>query len=261
MLGDGVLTLPWRRASATNLVATRGGAAPRIWLVAHLDSKSQPIPSLLRVAGLVVLATALAVVIAAVLLTLAGASLRMLWWLGAALATVGGVPVLASTIGNDSNGALDNASGVATVLEAARSSTRDVPIGVLLPSAEELGLAGARAWARDRRGEKGVAINCDGVDDGGALTIMYSGMPSIEVIDAIRAAANEPVRVRRMPLGLLLDSVALTEAGWRSVTVSCGAFSSLQRVHTRNDSLARLRGDGISRTATVLARAAEALAR
>ena len=259
MLGDGVLTLPWRRASATNLVATRGARAPRIWLVAHLDSKSQPIPSLLRVAGLVVLATALAVAIAAVLLTLAGASLRMLWWLGAALATVGAVPVLASTIGNDSDGALDNASGVATVLQAVQSSTEDSSIGVLLPSAEELGLAGARAWVRRRREEQGIAINCDGVDDAGALTIMYSGMPSIAVIDAIRDAANEPVRVRRMPLGLLLDSVALTEAGWRSVTVSRGAFASLRRVHTRNDSLERLRGDGIPRTATVLARAAEAL--
>ena len=261
MLGDGVLTLPWRRALATNLVATRGGSAPRVWLVAHLDSKSQPIPSLLRVAGVVTLATAVAITLAAVVLTLAGAPVRMLWWIGAMLAAVGGVPVLASAIGNDSHGALDNASGVATVLEAVRSSPRDVPIGVLLPSAEELGLAGARAWVRDRRGEQGIAINCDGVDDGGALTIMYSGMPSTELVDAIRDAAEEPARVRRMPLGLLLDSVALTAAGWRSVTVSRGSFASLRRVHMRADSLERLRGDGISTTARVLARAAEALAR
>jgi len=261
LLGDGVLTLPWRRATAVNLVATRGGSAPRVWLVAHLDSKSQPIPSLLRVAGLVALATALAITLAAVVLTLGGVSLRTLWWLGAALATVGAVPVLASTVGNDSNGALDNASGVAAVLEAAQSSMQELPYGVLLPSAEELGLAGTRAWVRERRGERGIAINCDGVDDGGALTIMYSGMPSIEIIDTIRDSAAEPVRVRRMPLGLLLDSVALTEGGWRSVTVSRGSFASLRRVHTRADSLQRLRGDGIFRTARVLARAAEALAR
>jgi hypothetical protein len=263
MLGQGVLTIPWRRATAVNLVATRGGPAPRIWLVAHLDTKSQPIPSVMRVAGIVVLATALAVAIAAVLLTLAGAPLRTLWWLGAALATVGVAPMLASTVGNDSDGALDNASGVATVLEAVQWSTQDSPIGVLLSSAEELGLAGARAWGsvRRRRGEAGIAINCDGVDDEGALTIMYSGIPSIEVIGAIRDAADERARVQRMPLGLLLDSVALTEAGWKSVTVSRGSLASLRRVHTRDDSLQRLRGDGISRTARVLARAAEALAR
>ena len=90
---------------------------------------------------------------------------------------------------------------------------------------------------------------------------MYSGIPSIEIIDAIRDAADEPTRVRRMPLGLLLDSVALSEAGWRSVTVSRGSLASLRRVHTRSDSLERLRGDGISRTASALARATEALAR
>jgi len=261
MLGDGVLSLGWRRTSAINLVATRGGSTPRVWLVAHLDSKSQPIPSLLRVIGIVTLATALAVMSAAVVLTLAGAPLRTLWWVGAALAAMGAVPVLACVVGNDSDGALDNASGVATVLEAARM--QDSPIGVLLPSAEELGLAGARAWGRARQesGERGIAINCDGVDDTGALTIMYSGMPAMEIIDAVRASADEPTRVRRMPLGLLLDSVALSDAGWRSVTVSRGSLASLRRVHTRDDSLEHLRGDGISRTARVLARAAEALAR
>jgi hypothetical protein len=263
MLGDGVLMLPWRRASAVNLVATRGGSAPRVWLVAHLDTKSQPIPSVLRVAGIIALATAVAFVIAAVLLTLAGGELRMLWWIGAVLATAGAIPTMASVVGNDSNGALDNASGVAAVLEAVQTSGQDSPIGVLLPSAEELGLAGARAWgsARHQSEDRGIAINCDGVDDRGALTIMYSGMPSIEIIGAIRDAADEPARVRRMPLGLLLDSVALSETGWRSVTVSRGSVASLRRVHTRADSLEQLRGEGISRTARVLARAAEALAR
>ena len=261
MLGAGVLTIPWQRASSVNLVATRGSASPRVWLVAHLDSKSQPIPSAARVVGVVMLATSLAVTLAALLLTLAGAEMRMLWWIGAALATAGAVPVTASVVGNDSNGALDNASGVAAVLDAAISMSRDSPVGVLLPSAEELGLAGARAWGRDRSGERGIAINCDGVDDRGELTIMYSGKPSIEVIDAIRDAADEPTQVRRMPLGLLLDSVAFTDAGWRSVTVSRGSLASLRRVHTRSDSLQRLRGDGIPGTARALARAAEALAR
>ena len=32
----------------------------------------------------------------------------MLWWVGAALASVGAVPVLASTVGNDSDGALED---------------------------------------------------------------------------------------------------------------------------------------------------------
>src|SRR3954463_6655985 len=56
MLGDGVLTIPWMRRSGENLVARRGGDTPRVWLVAHLDSKSQPIPSAARVIGLALLA-------------------------------------------------------------------------------------------------------------------------------------------------------------------------------------------------------------
>ena len=62
----------------------------------------------------------------------------MLWWIGAALATVGAMPVLASVVGNDSDGALDNASGVAAVLAAAASAV-------------DAGLAGRRVVA-ERRG-------------------------------------------------------------------------------------------------------------
>ena len=69
---------------------------------------------------------------------------------------------------------------------------------------------------------------------------MYSGKPSIEVIDAIRDAADEPTRVRRMPLGLLLDSVALADAGWRSVTVSRGSLRvAASRAHAGGFARAR----------------------
>jgi hypothetical protein len=261
MLGDAVLDLPWIRATGENLVATRGGRLPRVWLMAHLDTKSQPVPSAARVTGVVLLVAALVITGTALGLALAGAGPRTLWWIGAALAIVGAIPVVASTDGNESPGAVDDASGVAAVLAAAESLARDANVGVLLPSAEELGLAGARAWARARGAERGIALNCDGVDDHGALTIMYSGTPPDDVIRTLAECAERAPRVRRMPVGLLLDSVAIAERGWRSVTVSRGSVATLRRVHTRDDSLARLRGDGIPEVARVLARAAEALAR
>jgi len=161
-------------------------------------------------------------------------------------------------VGARSDGALDNASGVAAVLAAADLLDPSARVGVLLPSAEELGLAGARALARAHA--SGVALNCDGVDDEGELTIMHGSHPPAEVIEAIVRAAPGVPRVRRMPLGLLTDSVALADGGWRAVTVSRGSFASLRRVHTRGDSLAALRGAGIDETAHLLARAAEALA-
>jgi hypothetical protein len=146
---------------------------------------------------------------------------------------------------------------VAAVLAAAVAVRPESMFGVLLPSAEELGLAGARAWARDVR--RGTALNCDGVDDAGELTIMYSGAAPTPLIQTIEAVSPRPPRVMRMPLGLLTDSVALADRGWTTVTVSRGSLTTLRRVHTAQDSLATLRGDGIDEVATLLARAVEAL--
>lgn len=264
MLGDGVLALPLLRARSVNVVATRAGSTPRAWLVAHTDSKSQPLPSLVRVAGVTLLVGALALALVAAALQLAALPNRTAWWVAILAALVGAVPVMASVVGARSAGALDNASGVAAVLRAAELLDPRAAVGVLLPSAEELGLAGARAWARARAQDgahaPGVALNCDGVDDEGELTIMHGANPPADVIAAIQRSSSRPVRVRRMPLGLLTDSVALSDAGWRAVTVSRGSFASLRRVHTSDDSLARLRGTGVDEAAAVLARAAEALA-
>lgn len=261
MLGDGVLDLPWLRTRGENLVARRGPSAPRVWLVAHLDSKSQPVPSRTRVLGIALLALAVMLSIAALALTLATGSARTtLWILGIALALAGGGVVLASTVANASPGAVDNASGVAAVLAAAAELDPSALVGVLLPSAEELGLAGARAWVRAHAAERAFVLNCDGVDDQGELTLMYTRQLPTPIADAVRRASGD-ARVRRMPPGLLLDSVAFADAGWSAATVSHGSMRTLARVHTPLDSLERLDGRAIAPVARVLARAAEALAR
>ena len=258
MLRDGVLTAPWLRTNGVNLVATRGVTAPRVWLLAHLDSKSQPVPSAARVAGVVLLVVGVALSLSALLLTLVGINARMVWWGAIVVDAIGALPVMASVVGSRSDGAVDNASGVAAVLAAAALMRPELACGILLPSAEELGLAGARAWARTRA--VGIALNCDGVDDDGDLVIMYNHHLPPDVVDAVRANSRRVVTVRRMPLGLLTDSSALAAHGWSAVTVSHGSLATLRRVHTRRDSLAHLRGDAIDDVAVILARAAEALA-
>ena len=262
MMRDGVLTAPWLRAESRNLVATRGAGEQRVWLVAHLDSKSQPVPSAVRVAGVTLLAVALVLAVAGLLVTLAGSMSRTLEWVAIAAGVVGALPVMASVVGSRSDGAVDNASGVAAVLAAASSVPTGTAIGVLLPSGEELGLAGTRAWARQR--PCGVALNCDGVDDGGTLVIMYNQPAPSRLVAAVqdvaRAAQVARVRTRRMPLGLLTDSTALALAGWETVTVSHGSLATLRRVHSSSDTLDNLRGTSIGTVADVLARAVEALA-
>lgn len=252
----GVLDGPLMRRSGVNLEATRG-ARPRVWLVAHVDSKSQPVPMLLRVAGVVVMT--LGLVLAAVAVA-AGPS-----WSAAALVVTwaGAAPLLLSVAGTRSPGALDNASGVAAVLEAASLLAPDSPVGVLITDAEELALAGAAAWAAaapDLRG--GVALNCDSIDDRGALVAMFTRRRPDRLLGAFVAAASEcgePLRARRLVPGILTDSVALAAAGWDTVTLSRGSLRTLLRIHTRRDSLAALRGTGIPGAAQVLARTAAKL--
>ncbi|MEP6730293.1 MAG: M28 family peptidase [bacterium] len=258
MTRRGVLDFPFMRRNGVNLVATRDGNVPKVWLVAHLDSKSQPVPSAFRIGGIALLVLALVIAATAALLTLAAVPTRMLWWAAIAAATAGALPVIASVVGTASDGAVDNASGAAVVLAAAARLSRDAACGVLMPSAEELGLAGARAWARAHPAS--IAINCDGVDDEGELMIMHNHRVPQNVVLAVRDASSRSVRVRRMPLGLLTDSTALSDAGWNAVTVSVGSLATLRRVHTTRDSLAAMRGTSIDDVSVILARAAEALA-
>lgn len=233
-----VLSWPTHRHSGVNLVATRG--IPSTWLVAHLDTKSQPIPSLVRVAALVVMGVSL-VTTASVAIGWPQAARYLL-----AIPVLGccaGLIVARSTVGNASAGAADNASGVACVLGVAGQIEATQALGVLLTSAEELGLAGARAWSRTRAPAR--AINVDTVDDSGHVRCMTHGRRSWGLARALARHGSQP-RPRIIPLvpGLLTDGVALADAGWEVVTLSRGSAATLARIHTPADSVGALTGAG-----------------
>ena len=157
-----------------------------MWLVAHPDSKSQPVPQAARAAGIMLLAGSLAAAGVAAALQLAGWVVMgdIAAWSIIAAGVTGALPVIASVVGNRSNGALDNASGLAAVLLAAELLAPGANVGVAITAAEELGLAGARAWAATESSGQ-IALNCDGVDDVGVLTVMYSGDPPGAVLGAL----------------------------------------------------------------------------
>ncbi|HEX6250875.1 MAG TPA: M28 family peptidase [Gemmatimonadaceae bacterium] len=248
----------FRRTGGLNLVATRG-RAPAIWLCAHLDTKSQSVPTLKRTVALVV----------------AGATALLLGvlHLGARLADWGGGPVwlaagivLASAaavmvtcfVGNDSPGAADNASGVAAVLAAARS-TGEAPLGVILTSAEELGLAGARAWAASAvtRGDAPrLVINCDTLDEEGPMRCVVHRREDVGVArDLITIAGNEgfSARITRHTPGIMVDSAAIAARGIPAVTLSRVTRGTLSRIHTARDTADRLSGEGAVQAAAVMA--------
>jgi peptidase M28-like protein len=247
----GVLTLPIMRRRGVNLEARRDQPDPRVWLVAHLDSKSQPISLMARAAGIVLL---LAAWTAGVIAAASGASARTsIYVLGAAL--IGALPVMLSFVGRGSPGAVDNASGVATLLATAALLPRHAPVGVLITDAEELGLAGARAWCAKH--PPSIALNCDGVDDTGRLTLMWTRPRPRWLQKAFGSATG--IRVIPLLPGVLADSLAFSDAGWDAVTLTRGALRTLGRIHTSRDNLENLRGEGIAEAARVLASAAVTL--
>jgi hypothetical protein len=258
---DGVLAFPALRRTGVNLEARRGAEGPLVWLVAHIDSKSQPIPLAGRAAGIVLLALAWIAAIVLAIDSWMHQPPERAWVFVIAAAVLGALPVLGSTVGRRSAGAVDNASGVATVLAAAALLPANSRVGVLITDAEEMGLAGARAWCRGR--PAGCALNCDGVDDAGLLTLMWTRPRSSRVESAIRGAATragERLRVIHLVPGVLVDGLAFSDSGWEAVTVSRGTLATLRRIHTKRDDLAHLRGDSLETTARTIADAAAALA-
>ena len=249
-----VLDGPFMRRAGVNLHAVRGASEPRVWLVAHLDSKWQPVSMIVRVAGVLTLGVGVVALIATWVVDEAAAPVAL------GVIGLGAIPLLLSVVGDANDGTLDNASGVAAVLEAAAQIAPDRAIGVLVSDAEELALAGARAWARSV--PAGLALNCDTVDDDGPLVAMYTRARPARLtdrLDAGAAGAGEELRTLRLIPGILTDSVALADAGWQTVTLSRGTLRTLMRIHTSRDTLASIGGTGIAGAAGVLARAATEL--
>jgi len=251
LTGGGALSLDAARAHGANLEGTRGGE-PRVWLVAHLDSKSQRYPLAVRAVGASLTMLAWGALLIACAAGAGGASSPYRWWIWAASAVGGGLLALASA-GNESPGAVDNASGVAAMLAAAGRLGPAVPVGVLITDAEEVGLAGAHAWAHGR--VPGIAVNCDTIDDRGEFVLLISGRRPGAVCDAAGRAARGtgvPIRVRRLPRGVLTDGVALARAGWACATLSRATVGTLLRIHTPQDSVEMLAGTGIGPAAALL---------
>ena len=264
------LTLGAMRARSINLVATRGNSEPRIWLVAHTDSKSQTIRMLIRVASIVAAWTLFIVAIGTMIAQVSRSSAAMgspdelnaaASGIAAFLCVLAIIPVALCLIGNQSRGALDNASGVAAGLLALELVPRDKSVGVLFTSAEELGLAGARAFIEEHR-TRAIALNCDTIDDDGAFICMTDNRRSVIAASLSRAgnAIHQPVKIRSIIPGILTDSIPFSKAGWDAVTLSRGNLRTLSAVHTSGDEPGRINGTGIALAARMIAATIEELA-
>jgi len=251
---------PLQRARSVNLEARRGN--PTAWLVAHLDSKSQTVPMLIRIASSVTLAAVLGVTLIALLVSIAGLKTGPTLWVGLEIAAiVAAIPSLLCFVKNESSGAVDNASGVVAVLLAARSASAPPELGILITSGEELGLAGARIWAHTA--QPGLrALNCDTVDDAGGWRCMYTGAKPKAIAAAAESVAGRlgvRLRVGRLIPGILADSIAFADLGMEAATLSRGTLSTLARIHTRRDTSNALLGKGAADASVLLSALAKEL--
>jgi peptidase M28-like protein len=245
-LGVGLARLPLGESREdANLIAARGDGPVTRWIVAHLDTKAQVQSMAGRLVAVWVAGLAAAVLTALAVGRLAG---PLPWWLallGLLLGLAGGTLAGRGRLRGASVGARDNGSGVAAALALAEAC-RDPATGICLTGAEEFGMVGARVFARSLgAGASAVeVVNFDTLDQEGDLYLVAH-----DAAGAAMAAQLEPrlrglgprVRRRRLPVGILVDSLPLAHAGARAVTVGRLTWRTLRLIHTPAD-----RAEGLS---------------
>jgi hypothetical protein len=241
---------PWRAlpaSPAVTLVGVRPRTRVAVWLSAHYDGKGQPISMATRVAGVVL-----------VVLQVPALLLLLITGIGPAGALaflpgfLGGLILARNQATADSPGALDNGSGVVTALATLDALPPDSPVGVIFPDAEEWGLLGARALARERANLlAGTAVvNFDGIDDRErTLALVHRPGPVVDAV--VRALGTKPAG--RLPV--LEDGIALARAARECVTIVRGDWRTATVVHTPRDTVARLTLAGSRAVASAVARA------
>jgi hypothetical protein len=260
--------LPFGKVTGVNLLAKKPDSRPRYIVMAHLDSKSQPLPLAFRGPAIVIALVgwaALAMLSVLGLLDPVYLANRIITPVGVA-ALIASVLLVFCWVENRSPGALDNASGLATLIGVAERAADMDDVAYLITDAEELGLVGARTMAARLDPVIGV-INVDGIDDHGTFYILEKfGIPpryiAPHLVAATLTAAAEmdvPARRRNVPFGLLLDHLPLARKRLPAITVMRGSMKSMRRVHRPADSTDSMSGHGIESAVRLIRRALEIL--
>ena len=222
----------WGRApaDAVNLIAVRPRARITAWLAAHYDSKGQPISMAAR---LILAAAFLVGCLVALAVLLAGGPPLAL----AVPFALGALFVALSRVSGGSPGAVDNGSGVVTVLSTVDALPPAAAVGVVFTDAEEQGLLGARTLVRERANllTDTSLINFDGIDDRGrTIAFVHRGGP---IVDGIVGSLGAR-RARLLPV--LVDGLALAPAARECMTIMRGDWGTARVVHTPRDTADRL---------------------
>lgn len=238
-IGTGVEVPGAERREDANLVVTRGMTPVRRWIMAHVDTKAQGHSLAGRlVAVWVLLAAALALSLLTPWRAVRGDALPG-WAVGAAagLSVAAGFLASRGRLRGQTVGARDNGTGLLAALTAAEEGPKE-GVGYLFTGAEEFGLVGARALQRGGHAAACDVINLDTITDRGRLYLVAHDRRGVALAEALRpslSAGGEAPMVRRLPVGILTDSLPFARSGRPAVTVSRLDWSDLGRLHTPRD--------------------------
>ena len=237
--------------------------APQIVVLAHVDSKSMRWPTfvpatLLIIAALTIGACAAWSALAA--LAFVPPITPAVGFAAVALVVVSLAAGLLNSPGNESPGAMDNASGVAVLCALAESLPRDASCAsadftFLATGAEEIGLAGAMRWAqrheRDYPRDRTLFINIDSAGVGSKLLLMDAHGRAIAALARLVASEEKiPVRVVPSILGVGVDTMPIASRGFNTVTILGDVLGpASRRIHTSRDTTLHLHEAALAQAA------------
>jgi Iap family predicted aminopeptidase len=123
---------------------------------------------------------------------------------------------------------------------AAAERLDDPATGILITGAEEFGLVGARVFAAQSAGalREAVVVNLDTIDQEGELAVVSHDGRGAELARRAAprlAAAGLTARLRRLPVGILTDSLPFARAGVPAITIGRLTWRTLRTIHTPRD--------------------------
>jgi hypothetical protein len=254
-----------RGIHSKNIVAHFPGrqAGQPLYLVAHYDSKSQFLNLYLRT-GLFLLGS------------VSGSSFFIWVWIHTlrswmsgnifpiplliqgcfALAVIINLILLFTRMGNDSEGAVDNASGVGILLEVAKHLIINRPSAInpilLFSGAEEMGLLGSLMFGK-RHGKEmvqkeGLLINIDSVGKEGRMRVCTSGRLGRKWSrQVLKVAHEEGIRLQTLPFhkGILMDHLPFCQLGVPSVSLTSISREGWH-LHTQRDRFSLIQREGLA---------------
>jgi Zn-dependent M28 family amino/carboxypeptidase len=205
-------------------------------VVAHLDSKAQGHSMAGRLVAVWVTGLALLGLFALALFRLSGPISPALAGPAIVLALAAGFLAGRGRLQGRSHGARDNGTGVVAALAAA--AVADERTGILITGAEEFGLVGARVFAQHwEMGSVTEFVNVDTVDQEGTLYLVSHDAAGERLAQALEPTLDGlglPIRRRRLPLGIFVDSAPLSRIG-PAVTIGRLTWRTLRCIHTAAD--------------------------